>query len=69
MIKTLKSLLTTRNGHTLPAVLNIITILLSLRGILKSKSTFWAMINMVNVGISGYLLFKNAKGMLKDKIG
>ncbi len=65
---TLKNILTSKNGHTLSAVLNVISILLSLRGMVRSKSIFWSLVNMVNVGISGYMLFKNTKGILKEQI-
>lgn len=61
----MQKLLSGDKSNILSAVLNITSMLLSIRGIVKSKSAVWSIVNMINAGISGYMLIKNTKKILK----
>ena len=65
MQKTIKNLLSSHGGTLLPAALNVISIMFALRGIVKSKSSFWSILNMVSAGVSGYMLFKTVKTAIR----
>ncbi len=67
MQKSIKKLLSFKDGYSLPVILNLISVMLSLRGIVRSKSSFWALVHFVNAGISGYMLVKNTRYLIKER--
>lgn len=56
-----KNLFTARNGRILIALLNLVSVILSVRALFKTKSTLRALLHLVNASVSGYMLFRSSK--------
>ena len=64
----LEKLMTSRNIGIILAVLNLISVIISIRAIFKTKSTLKALFHLACAGAGAYMIYKNSKD-LKSMIG
>ena len=61
MRELLERFFTSRNGRIVMAGLNLISVILAIRAMFKTKSSLKAIFHLASAAASGYMLFKSSK--------